>query len=103
MRGDGGRWWEGERSVRRGGKRSIRGGGVRGGGGRGERLTLFGDRPTRLPMNSTKQPNTAELLMKPVKTSPGWIEHKQRQQSHDSYPIDTAVSRRRTKQTADIH
>ena len=39
-----------------------------------QRLTLFGDRPTRLPMNSTKQPNTAELLMKPVRTSPGWRE-----------------------------
>ena len=68
----------------------------RGGGGgeevgvecvRREGLTLFGDRPTRLPMNSTKQPNTAELLMKPVKTSPGWMEHKQRQQSHVSCPM----------------
>lgn len=25
-------------------------------------------------MNSTKQPNTAELLMKPVRISPGWRE-----------------------------
>ena len=54
---------------------------------RREGLTLFGDRPTRLPMNSTKQPNTAELLMKPVKTSPGWMEHKQRQQSRVSCPM----------------
>lgn len=79
MRGGGGKWWEGGRSARE----EVVCGEVVGSGGRcvgRDRLTLFGDRPTKLPMNSTKQPNTAELRMKPVRTSPGWMGHNERQQ-----------------------
>lgn len=60
------------------------------------RLTLFGDRPTRLPMNSTKQPNTAELLMKPVRTSPGWREQAEVTIKNMTVVHSCRLERRRT-------